>query len=65
MTSLSDQAAKADTLDELKASLMNVGKTADDENVSVCTKRDAKVYKEVNVLCNHMQGETNTFRQKR
>ena len=33
-----------------KTSLMSVGKTADDGNVSVFTERDVKVYKEADVL---------------
>ena len=47
---LSDEAAEADTFDEFKTSLMSVGKTADDGNVSVFTKDDVKVYKEQDIL---------------
>ena len=47
---LSKKAAEADTLDELTTSLMSVGKTADDGNVSRFTKEGVRVYKEKNVL---------------
>ena len=43
---LSKKAAESDTFDEFKTSLMSVGKTADDSNVSVFTKEDVKIYKE-------------------
>ena len=43
---LSGKAAEADTFDEFKTSLMSVGKTADDGNVSVFTNEGVKVYKE-------------------
>ena len=47
---LSPKAAEADTFKEFKTSLMSVGKTADDGNISVFTKEDVKVYKEKDVL---------------
>ena len=47
---LSDETVEADTFDEFKTSLMSVGKTADNGNVSVFTERDVKVYKEADVL---------------
>ena len=47
---LSPKAAEADTFNEFKTSLMSVGKTADDGNVSVFTKEDVKVYKEEDIL---------------
>ena len=47
---LSPKAAEADTFKEFKTSLMSVGKTADDGNISVFTKEDVKVYKEKHVL---------------
>ena len=47
---LSRKAAEADTFDEFKTSLMSVGKTADDGNVSVFTKEGVKIYKEEDVL---------------
>ena len=47
---MSDKTAEADTFEEFQTSLMSVGKTADDGNVSVFTERDVKVYKEVDVL---------------
>ena len=47
---LSGEAAEADFFDEFKTSLMSVGKTADDGNVSVFTKKGVRIYKEENVL---------------
>ena len=47
---LSAKAAEADTIDEFKTSLMSVGKTANDGNISVFTKYDIKVYKEQDIL---------------
>ena len=47
---LSKQAAEADTFDEFPTSLMSVGKTADDGNVSIFTKEGVAVYKEEDVL---------------
>ena len=47
---LSKRAAEADTFDESKPSMMSVGKTADDGNVSVFTKEDVKIYKEKGIL---------------
>ena len=43
---LSGEAAEADTFEEFKTSLMSVGKTVDDGNVSVFTKVGVKIYKE-------------------
>ena len=40
---LSKKASEADTFDEFKKSLMIVGKTADDGNVSVFTKEAVKI----------------------
>ena len=47
---MSDETTEADTFEEFETSLMSVGKTADDGNVSVFTERDVKVYKEADVL---------------
>ena len=47
---LCQKAAKVDTFEEFPTSLMSVGKTADDGNVSIFTKEDVKVYKEDDVL---------------
>ena len=47
---LSPKAAEADTFCEFKTSLMSVGETADDGNVSIFTKEDVKVYKEEDIL---------------
>ena len=44
------KAADADTFDDFLASLMSVGKTADDCNISIFTKEGVKVYKEEDVL---------------
>ena len=46
---LSDETAEADTFEEFKTSLMSVGKTSDDGNVSVFTERDVKMYTEEDV----------------
>ena len=43
---LSPKAAEADTFREFKTSLMSVGKTADDGNISVFTKEDVKCTRE-------------------
>ena len=45
-----NRAAEADTFEEFPTSLMIVGKTADDGNVSIFTKEDFTVYKEEDVL---------------
>ena len=47
---LSTTAAEADTFDDFPTSLMSVGKTADDGNVSIFTKDGVSVYKEEDVL---------------
>ena len=47
---LSKKAAEADTFNEFKTSLMSVGKTTDEGNVSVFTKEGVKIYKEEDVL---------------
>ena len=47
---LSKKAAEADTFVQFPTSLMSVGKTADDGNISIFTKEDVKVYKEEDVL---------------
>ena len=47
---LSTKAAEADTFDDFETSLMSVGKTNDDGNVSVFTKEDVRVYKERDIL---------------
>ena len=47
---LSPNAAEADTFEDFPTSLMSVGETLDDGNVSVFTKEDVKVYKEEDVL---------------
>jgi hypothetical protein len=47
---LSQQAAEADTFDDFPTSLMSVGQTADDGNVSIFTKEGVSVYKEEDVL---------------
>ena len=47
---LSNKAAEADTFDDFKTSLMSVGKTADDGNVSVLTREAVKIYKEEDIL---------------
>ena len=47
---LSPSVAEADTFEYFPTSLMSVGKTSDDGNVSVFTKEDVKVYKDEDVL---------------
>jgi hypothetical protein len=47
---LSTKAAKADTFNDIPTSLMSVGKTADDGNISIFTKEGVAVYKEEDVL---------------
>ena len=47
---LSSKAAEADRFEEFPTSLMSVGKTADDGNVSIFTKYGVTVYKEEDVL---------------
>jgi hypothetical protein len=47
---LSEKAAEADTFNEFKTSLMSVGKTADDDNLSVFMKEGVNIYKEEDVL---------------
>ena len=44
------KAAEADTFKEFPTSLMSVGKTADDANVSIFTKYGVTVYKEEDML---------------
>jgi hypothetical protein len=47
---LSTKAAEADTFNDFPTSLMSVGKTADDGNISIFTKEGVSVYKEEDVL---------------
>ena len=47
---LSDQAAEADTFDDVPSSLLSVGKTSDDGNISIFTKKGVTVHKEEDVL---------------
>ena len=47
---LSSKAAEADTFKEFPTSLMSVGKTDDDGNVSIFTKYGVTVYKEEDVI---------------
>ena len=47
---LSNKAAEADTFEELPTSLMSVGKTVDDGNMSIYTIEAATVYKEEDIL---------------
>ena len=47
---LSSKTAESDTLEEFPTSLMSVGKTSDDGNVSIFTKDGVKLYKEEDVL---------------
>ena len=47
---LSIKAAEVDTFEEFPTSLMSVGKTADNGNVSIFTKYGVTVYKEEDVL---------------
>jgi len=43
---LSTKAAEADTFNDFPTSLMSAGKTADDGNISIFTKKGVSVYKE-------------------
>ena len=43
---ISNRASEADTFEEFPTSLMSLGKTADDGNVSIFTKYGVTVYKE-------------------
>ena len=43
---LSDQAAEADTFDDFPSSLLSVGKTSDDGNMSIFTKKGITVHNE-------------------
>jgi hypothetical protein len=47
---LSTKSAEADTFNDFPTSLMSVGKTADDGNISIFTKEGVAVYKEEDVL---------------
>ena len=47
---LSDLAAEADTFEYLSSSLLSVGKTSDDGNASIFTKKGVTVHKEDDVL---------------
>ena len=47
---LSPKAAEADTFNDFPTSLMSVGKTADNGNISIFTKEGVTVYKEEDVL---------------
>ena len=47
---LSKKAAESDTFEEFPTSLISVGKTSNDGNVSIFTKEYLKVYKEEDVL---------------
>ena len=47
---LSKQAAEADTFTDFSSSLLSVGKTADDGNISIFTKEGVSVHKEEDVL---------------
>jgi len=47
---LSTKAAEANTFNDFPTSLMSVGKTADNGNISILTKEGVSVYKEENVL---------------
>jgi len=47
---LSTMAAEADTFNDFPTSLMSIGKTADDGNISIFTKEGVAVYKEKDVL---------------
>ena len=46
----SSEAAEADASDEFKTSLMSVGKTEDDGNISIFTAEDVNVFKEKDIL---------------
>ena len=50
ITGLSTKAAEADTFDSFPQSLMSVGKTNDDGNISIFTKTGFTVHKEEDVL---------------
>jgi len=47
---LSTKAAEADTFNDFPISLMSVGKTADDGNISIFTEEGVSVYKEEDIL---------------
>ena len=47
---LSDQAAEVDTFDDFPSSLLSVGKTANDGNISIFTKKGVTIYKEEDVI---------------
>ena len=47
---LSKKVAEADTFNKFKTSLMSVGRIADDDNISVFTAEDVKVFKEKDSL---------------
>jgi len=47
---LSTTAAEADTFNDFPTSLMSIGKTADNGNISIFTKKGVSVYKEEDVL---------------
>ena len=47
---LSTKAAESDTFNDFPSSLMSVGKTADNGNISIFTKEGVSVYKEEDVL---------------
>ena len=49
-TQLSTATAEADTFEEFPSSLMSVGKTSDDGNVSIFTDEKLQVYKDTDVL---------------
>ena len=47
---LSDQAAEADTFNDFPSSLLSVGKTSGNSNISICTRKGVTVHKEEDVL---------------
>ena len=47
---LFEQAAEADTFNDFPSSLLSVGKTADDGNISIFTNKGVTVHKEEDVL---------------
>jgi hypothetical protein len=47
---LSDQASEANTFENFPSSLLSVGKTADDGNISIFTKKGVTVHKEEDVI---------------
>ena len=49
---LSTTTADADTFEEFLSSLMSVGNTSDDRNVSIFTDEKVQVYKEADILIN-------------